>query len=1057
MPFKKAKSEKKAHYYEHTSKDAFLIPSEDLKVVKDLGEGQYGVVQLAEWKPQHEDLKYVAIKSILNTPIDGVLQEAHTMQKLSHENIVKFYGISLPSGDKQLRLVTEFAPYGSLDKNFKNKNKNVLKVSTLCKFASQVAQGMHYLASQQLVHRDLATRNILLFEQDLVKISDFGLARWLEKDAVQEISLPTMLAVAWMPPEVIAKRVFTSASDVWSFGITLWEMFSFGQQPWADFSSKQIKQMVASDSSKHLAKPHACPDGFYELIMLKSWANDPKDRPTFEYLVNNVMPQLQPQEVTTKVPNKTYMQGYLSYGSKEKFTFISRVGDGMLLVQSESGSIGLIDEKHVEFPKKKIEATQITCPFQVKKRESSELLAELQKIAGEEKVKKEMDDLRKQREEKQPVNHLLDLDEDDVAIDPNYMLYPDPYPAMPGWSNSGSAGPDPNVYLAMAGGEGPGEGSLDEEDYMSMDYAYSSLKIVEGQENFTRPPGQFQPTKRPGRTMSESEILMSDQDYQVPFQNMKGSKDDSSVQLGSKGTPGDKTLTPVVPARLDLIRENSMTLPRNALNDRHAGLSPHATTPRKRPVPAPRRKKMEYPRPVSDSFVDVNDKSDLEESRRRSNTESATDDGADIVACKVGQRNAPPKIPFPYESTRILNDSERGKRDASQESNQHMAVEITDDKEPEQDVGDVTASVASPGSLTASVAHPVVTASVAPHGDVTASVAQHPDVTASVAPHGDVTASVAQHGDLTTSDANHGAGSGASQSLVNSSVMEDLIDFSSECADLPPLPPKQHAAHAQKKPVYAKPLSLAMYPDIPEEVINQPPPPPNELFGGTALRPNVQSNDVSDLAYSTVPLFDARGGLVSSYQPPVGDLAFSPLNKKPLSSTTAKPADSAVKPIYEHIWPDVDPVNPGSSFVNPNFDFHNPEYNPDISTTNLPNPTIHPSFKLVNQDLKPVNVAVQPAHPDAKPAKLGYGDEIDAGIQKIQEVCGMDVSRDWCYAALLQYQGDVEHVVHILKAQTLVKITGKTEQFCTRTLSHCNWDLNRAAVYIIENYEDKNV
>ena len=77
-----------------------------------------------------------------------------------------------PKSEKMLKhhflQVTEFAPYGSLDKNFKNKNKNVLKVSTLCKFASQVAQGMHYLASQQLVHRDLATRNILLFEQDLV-------------------------------------------------------------------------------------------------------------------------------------------------------------------------------------------------------------------------------------------------------------------------------------------------------------------------------------------------------------------------------------------------------------------------------------------------------------------------------------------------------------------------------------------------------------------------------------------------------------------------------------------------------------------------------------------------------------------------------------------------------------------------------------------------------------------------------------------------------------------------------------------------------------------------
>lgn len=1076
MPLlRKTKSEKK-----DPELPACLIPLEDLKVVKELGEGQYGVVQLGEWKSTQGTLMYVAIKSIKNSAIDGVLksvlQEAQTMQKLSHENIVKFYGISLPSGEEQLRLVTEFAPYGSLEENFKKKNKNVLRVSTLYKFACQVAHGMNYLARQQLVHRDLATRNILLFEQDLVKISDFGLARSLEGDGAKEITAHTKLAVAWMPPEAMEKSVFSPAGDVWSYGITLWEMFSFGQQPWARFSLQQVKQMVATDPSKRLDKPRACPDGFYELIMLKSWASDPKDRPPFEYIVSTLMPQLQPKEGTMKISHKATERGHLSYSSREKITVISRLGDGMLLVQSENCAIGVVSEKHVEFPKKtgSSHPMQISSPFEVKKRDSREVLAELKIMAGgEAEFGEEMKHLVKKRPEESHVNNLLDLDEDDVALDPNYTLYPDPYPDMRAWSNTGATasaavGQDPNEYIPMWKGE------ENDEDYMSMEHVYSSLKVTEGQEDLMkRPCSPCTASQRPGRTMSESGILPYDSDYAVPLQNTKGSKDDSSVQLDSKGIPGIKKIPPVIPARLDLTDENRILPATTNKSDRAAGLSPYATTPRKRPVPTPRKGTMERPRPVSGGTLDPRTNSDKAESKRRCNSESKPVPDISSVTCVDGQKKAPPKLPLPYESTRVGNTSGFGKgsedvvKSGTEHSEKHSGEENSSDKmvkcangleqrsqadltmEQQKDLQSTqidTASAIPPGHNSGGNTQAV--ASRVSHGQEISSGPQTP------APLVDL------------SSAN-----GLSQQTEippryeNSPVVKDLIDLSFDqdnSSKPPPLPPKQHTPYAER-PVYDKPLSLAMYPDIPEEVLNQPPPRPEELFGGTLQR----SNETSDLAYSTVPLFDLRGGLSTSHQH--GQLTFQVSNANHSVSSTA-----AANPAVGHVYQDVKTVIPDFNLVNPAVNPSNravDHLNPPI---NSGDPVMQPSnlaVKLDNLAINPVISASKPAHPPANPvypadraANPGiagnpgsYGEEIDTGIREIQAVCGKDVSRDWCYAALLQYQGDVEQVVHIVKAQKLAGITGKTEVFCTRTLTHCNWDLNRAAVYILENFEDKAV
>ena len=676
-----------------------------------------------------------------------------------------------------------------------------------------------------------------------------------------------------------------------------------------------------------------------------------------------------------------------------------------------------------------------------------------------------------------------DLGDDEVALDPNYVLYPDPYPAMPDWRNTGppATGQDTREYESIRNGAGPAVG-----DYMIMDPMYASLKVIKGQE--TSQSG-FPPSQRPARTMSESEVLKSDPEYTVPFQNVSGSKDDSSIQLGPNGTPGGKRTPPVIPARPDL-RPTPMN-------------SPYATTPRKRPVPAPRRKTMQSSRPFSDGTLDLCAKNDKIEPRRESESKSVPD--TPVGTCAAERRKVRPELPLPYESTGIVNAAGLAKGDAdgvvkseSDHSQKLTGIQNTGDKQLVPDKGMDQRSRTDVALEQPKTLHSTFrgeTASVITHGH-NAVGGNSQAVISQVSHDQAISPAPAPSVELT-----HGCG--LSQQLErpryeNSSVMKDLIDFPPEQDDeyqtpapsvelkgscglsqqpeerfenssmpeqdaCPPLPPKQHTVHTHESPVYDKPLSLAMYPDIPPEVLNQPPPRSEDLFGGTLP---------SALPYSTVPLFGLHGGLGTSHQPPVEGLR-------------SNPSMAAVNPAVDHVYQDVGLANHAISLMNPPFNLINPTVNPAarpfdaaVNPVNLdaepvfpafspPNPVINygnSAINPANQASKPDNPVVKPVNPGAKlgnPDSMGnegsYGEEIDAGIREIQQVCGKDIARDWCYAALLQYQGDVEQVVHMVKAQKLAKITGKSEQFCTRTLTHCSWDLNRAASYILDDYEDKDV
>lgn len=276
-----------------------IIPAEAIHINKSLGEGEFGVVQQGVWTTERGEKVQVALKCLSKERMENgtqeFLKEAAIMQTIDHDNICAMFGVVIDKDDT-LILVTELAPMRSLLECLKEPTLRLdFPLSRLCDFAQQICDGMSYLESKRLIHRDLAARNILVFSKHKVKISDFGLSRALGvgKDYYQsKYSINLKLPIAWCAPECINYLKFTSASDVWAYGVTLWEMFTYGFQPWAGLNGQEILEAIDTPNSQRLECPDLCPKDYYDL-MLKCWYHDPQKRPTFSE-ISILLPQMRP-------------------------------------------------------------------------------------------------------------------------------------------------------------------------------------------------------------------------------------------------------------------------------------------------------------------------------------------------------------------------------------------------------------------------------------------------------------------------------------------------------------------------------------------------------------------------------------------------------------------------------------------------------------------------------------------------------------------------------------------------------------------------------------------
>ncbi|KAK2142276.1 hypothetical protein LSH36_978g00013 [Paralvinella palmiformis] len=266
------------------------VPRDKIRLLEEIGEGAFGKVFKGEMQLNEERTTPVAVKILKSDASsetrDDFRREVKIMSSFDHENILKLIGV-VPTKDDSPYMIFEYMEHGDLTEVLRRNDpclgaKYHIRLRQVY-IATQIANGMVYLASRHFVHRDLATRNCLVGADLIVKIADFGMSRDIYTCDYYKISGARMLPVRWMSPESMKYGRFTTESDVWAYGVVLWETFSFGKQPYYGHANEEVIKFI--EDGILLQKPNGCPETLYH-VMLGCWRRDPQERFSFERIHN---------------------------------------------------------------------------------------------------------------------------------------------------------------------------------------------------------------------------------------------------------------------------------------------------------------------------------------------------------------------------------------------------------------------------------------------------------------------------------------------------------------------------------------------------------------------------------------------------------------------------------------------------------------------------------------------------------------------------------------------------------------------------------------------------
>ncbi|KAG7488810.1 hypothetical protein MATL_G00038350 [Megalops atlanticus] len=260
-----------------------ILKETEFKKIKVLGSGAFGTVYKGLWVPEGEDVKIpVAIKVLREATSPKankeILDEAYVMASVDNPHVCRLLGICLTS---TVQLITQLMPFGCL-LDYIKENKDNIGSQYLLNWCVQIAKGMNYLEERHLVHRDLAARNVLVKSPQHVKITDFGLAKLLSADEKEYHAEGGKVPIKWMALESILHRTYTHQSDVWSYGVTVWELMTFGSKPYDGIPASAIAGIL--EKGERLPQPPICTIDVY-MIMVKCWMIDADSRPRFRELI----------------------------------------------------------------------------------------------------------------------------------------------------------------------------------------------------------------------------------------------------------------------------------------------------------------------------------------------------------------------------------------------------------------------------------------------------------------------------------------------------------------------------------------------------------------------------------------------------------------------------------------------------------------------------------------------------------------------------------------------------------------------------------------------------